>query len=440
MDAVDYLVVGAGVTGLAFANAIRAEAASSGRPEPSVLILEADATAGGYCKTVKRSGFVWDYSGHFFHFRHPEIEAWLRERMAGCEIRTVVKKANIWFEGREIDFPFQKNIHQLARPDFIDCLVSLYFREPATEPPRSFAEMVVQRFGRGIADRFLLPYNQKLYAADPGSLDPDAMGRFFPFADIDEIIRNMAPRPAAGEGDASYNASFTYPLGGAIEYITALLRDLPRDTLSYREPLVSIDLEARRARTPRREIAYRHVVSSVPLPALAAMCGLEPAPGALRWSKVLVFNLGFDRKGPEGVHWTYFPGPAISFYRVGYYDNIMGAERMSLYVEIGVAAGEAIDVESARRRVLADLETVGIIDGHELLDWHSVVLDPAYVHITGEGIAEAERLRGQLAAAGVHSAGRYGAWTYCSIEDNIVEARQLAAELALKEAPAPADS
>jgi NADH:ubiquinone oxidoreductase subunit 2 (subunit N) len=33
---------------------------------------------GGYCKTVKRDGFVWDYSGHFFHFKHPEIERWLR--------------------------------------------------------------------------------------------------------------------------------------------------------------------------------------------------------------------------------------------------------------------------------------------------------------------------------------------------------------------------
>ena len=31
-----------------------------------------------------------------------------------------------------------------------------------------------------------------------------------------------------------------------------------------------------------------------------------------------------------------------------------------------------------------------------------------------------------LALGGVHSIGRYGGWTYCSIEDNIVEARALA--------------
>jgi hypothetical protein len=32
-----------------------------------------------------------------------------------------------------------------------------------------------------------------------------------------------------------------------------------------------------------------------------------------------------------------------------------------------------------------------------------------------------------LAEHGVHSIGRYGGWTYCSIEDNIVEARALVA-------------
>ena len=31
----------------------------------------------------------------------------------------------------------------------------------------------------------------------------------------------------------------------------------------------------------------------------------------------------------------------------------------------------------------------------------------------------------ELRAAGVHAIGRYGGWTYCSIEDNIVEARAL---------------
>ena len=37
------------------------------------------------------------------------------------------------------------------------------------------------------------------------------------------------------------------------------------------------------------------------------------------------------------------------------------------------------------------------------------------------------RLTAHLATRGVHPVGRYGGWTYCSIEDNIVEARALVA-------------
>jgi hypothetical protein len=53
-------------------------------------------------------------------------------------------------------------------------------------------------------------------------------------------------------------------------------------------------------------------------------------------------------------------------------------------------------------------------------------MDPAYVHITRGSIAEHKRLEEQLAKAGVYSIGRYGGWTYCSIEDNIIEAKALA--------------
>jgi len=53
------------------------------------------------------------------------------------------------------------------------------------------------------------------------------------------------------------------------------------------------------------------------------------------------------------------------------------------------------------------------------------VMNPAYVHITQASMAEHARLADVLSGHGVFSIGRYGGWTYCSIEDNIVEARTL---------------
>jgi protoporphyrinogen oxidase len=423
------VVIGAGMSGLGFANWWRER-----RPGAEVVVLEAASEPGGYCRTVTRAGFVWDYSGHFFHFKEPAIEAWLRERMPGQEVRTVVKRSAIRYAGRDIDFPFQKNIHQLPHDEFLECLVELYFRPAGDGPPRSFGDMLVRRLGKGITDKFLRPYNEKLYATDLDRLDVDAMGRFFPHADIADIIANMRAKPA-GAGDGGYNATFTYPAGGAVQYVRALARDLPPGTIACDEPVTAIDLAAREVITPRRRLRFDRIVSSAPLPALARLCGIAHDAAVFSSNKVLVFNLGFDRKGRRDLHWMYFPDRSIAFYRVGWYDNILppaagAADRMSLYIEIGATSDATFDVDALRQRVLADLRREAIVTDHQLVADHHVVLDPAYVHITQASLTETARLKALLAGHDVHSVGRYGGWTYCSIEDNLIETRALAHQLA----------
>ena len=423
MESIRHLIIGAGISGLATAAALR---------DPDYLVIEADPQIGGYCKTIKQDGFTWDYSGHFFHFKHPEIEAWLRERMKGQVVRTIDKLSFIAYGGREIDFPFQKNIHQLPQSEFIECLYDLYFarssdvkREAAHGPGEaSFEQMLVTRFGRGIAEKFLIPYNEKLYACDLRTLDEDAMGRFFPHADLTDIVRNMRVAD-----NRTYNATFTYPEGGAIEYVNALASAVVPGKIHLGERLVGIDLKSRVATTTRREIRYERMVTSVPCNQLLQMTSLPHDPSAFTWNKVLVFNLGFDKKGKAGRHWVYYPDRGVSFYRIGYYDNIFDTDRLSLYVELGYprdAKLDAAEIERLRGRVLEDLKKEGVISDHRLVSHHSVVMDPAYVHITRASIAEHARASRILRANGVYSIGRYGGWTYCSIEDNIVEARALA--------------
>ncbi|MGQ0506729.1 MAG: protoporphyrinogen/coproporphyrinogen oxidase [Myxococcaceae bacterium] len=415
MDSVKTLIVGAGMSGLA--------AAAFSKARGDCLVLERDAEMGGYCKTVKKAGFVWDYSGHFFHFKHPEIEAFLRQRMAGQNIRTVNKRSFISYGGKWIDFPFQKNIHQLPQDEFIDCLYDLYFARTGSTPlpETNFKEMLHARFGRSIAEKFLIPYNEKLYATDLARLDKDAMGRFFPHADLTDIIRNMK----AGTDTSSYNATFTYPEGGAIEYVKAIASELDPKQISLNEKLLSVELAGKVAKTTRRELRYERLISSMPFNRLLQIAQVKHDPSVFTWNQVLVFNLGFDRKAARDVHWLYFPARACSFYRVGYYDNIFDTDRLSLYVELGFPAGAAIDVPAMRERVLRDLKTQGVTTDHQLVAEHSVVMDPAYVHITQQSMAMQASLRKELAAQGVYSIGRYGGWTYCSIEDNIVEARAL---------------
>jgi protoporphyrinogen oxidase len=428
MESVKTLIVGAGVSGLATA------AALSDRSDRDLLVLEADAEIGGYCKTVQKSGFTWDYSGHFFHFKHKEIEAWLRARMQGQKIRDVAKRSFIHYKGKQIDFPFQKNIHQLPKDEFIDCIYDLYFARAPKEllgkyavkatDETNFKEMLYARFGRSIAEKFLIPYNEKLYATDLSSLDKDAMGRFFPHADLTDIIRNMKE-----PDNATYNATFTYPEGGAIQYVHALASAVATGSIALSEALVSIDTETKIAKTTKREIKFDRIVSSAPFPKLLEIAGQKFDPRIFSWNKVLVFNLGFDSKGDKEAHWVYFPDRDCVFYRIGYYDNIFDTDRMSLYVEVGFSKDAKVDVEAMRARVLEDLKKNGVVTTQKLVASHSVVMDPAYVHITQASMAEHARRSEELAAKGVHAIGRYGGWKYCSIEDNIVEARELVASL-----------
>ncbi len=415
-DSVEYLVVGAGVTGLAFANFLPKGA--------DWQVVEQLDEPGGYCRTIHQDGFVWDFSGHFFHFRHADVERYLRDRMPEGEVSTIAKSSSVLYADRRIDFPFQKNIHQLPMDDFLDCLHDLYFRQGDAEAAESFEEMLQAKLGKGIVERFLRPYNEKLYACPLSHLDKDAMGRFFPHADIGDIIKNMRHPEAAG-----YNASFTYPRGGAIEYVKALLHDLATDRIHYEERLEAVDLQRRVARTNKRTIAFKHLISAAPFPRLLSMCDLDWDRSTYTWNKVLVFNLGFDQKGQEQDHWIYVPEPDKCFYRVGFYDNIFGTPRMSLYIEIGLTADAEVDPDAWLPQVLEDLGKCGIVTDHELVSHHSIVLDPAYVHLNRASRADFTARSAELDASGVHSIGRYGGWTYCSIEDNILEARELAGRL-----------
>lgn len=56
-------------------------------------------------------------------------------------------------------------------------------------------------------------------------------------------------------------------------------------------------------------------------------------------------------------------------------------------------------------------------------------MDPAYVHINKGSIHAVENIKKELGEQGIYSIGRYGSWTYCSIEDNIIESKNLAEKL-----------
>lgn len=409
------LIIGAGVSGLSYA----------AHTKNDYLIIEKSDAIGGYCKTIYSGDYVWDYSGHFFHFQHPEIKDYVLQNLSEDEILKVYKYTQIYYKGKMVDYPFQMNIHQLDQEEFIDCLYDLFSIEDNAEI-NSFKSMLYVKFGKSIAEKFLIPYNEKLYATDLNTLDVDAMGRFFPYANKEQIVKNFR-----NSQNNSYNAFFLYPKQGVIKVIESIASHIDKTKISFNEHLVSVDRNNKVAITNKREIHFDNLISTVPFPQLLEMSNVKFDANIYSWNKVLVFNLGFDKKGVEKRNnWIYFPDKEFVFYRVGFYDNIIGQDKMSLYVEVGFNKdAKKIDENWYLQKVLEDLRKAGFITNEKLVDYCTILMDPAYVHITKQSETDKIEKMKTLKKSDIYSIGRYGAWKYCSLEDNIFDAIELAKKL-----------
>lgn len=420
---VKYLIIGAGISGLTFANYAKGD----------YLIIEKENEVGGYCRTIKKKDYVWDYAGHFFHFSTDEFRKKFLDSVDPADIKYKNKDTKIIYKNALIDYPFQTNIHQLEKDEFIDCLYDLFHKEEK-EDYDNFLDMLYGRFGKSIVEKFLKPYNEKLYAVDLTMLDKDAMGRFFPYADIPAIIDNMK----ANKDSTSYNNTFLYPKNGAGSFIQILYDALDKSKVLLNHKVVKIDNAKKVAELDDgSKINYEYLINSSPLNDFLAYFEGEEfvnLRNSLSYNKVLVFNLGFNKKSKyTEEHWMYIPDKNVNFYRIGFYDNILDADKLSMYIEIGYGKDAVItkeDVDTQLRVTLENLLKLGIIDEDMKLEEHStIIMSPAYVHINTETEKKIQDFKDKEAKNNIYTIGRYGAWTYCSMEDCMIAAKKLAENL-----------
>ena len=290
--------------------------------------------------------------------------------------------------------------------------------------------MLYGKFGKSIVEKFLKPYNEKLYACDLNNLDKDAMGRFFPYANLNQIINNMKE-----ENNNSYNNTFLYPKNGAGSFLNKLYENLDKEKVELMNEIKKIDLKNKTVITKNDEVInYQYLINTSPLNNLLELIdNTEKLRENISYNKVLVFNLGFEKKSNFKEHWIYFPQKDINFYRVGFYDNILMSDKLSMYIEIGYEKKSKIsedDIKEQLNLTLQNLKKVGIVeDDNKLVDYSTIVMNPAYVHINSETNKEIKEFEKYLNDNSVYTIGRYGAWTYCSMEDCMISAKELAEKL-----------
>lgn len=422
MKKVKHIIIGGGISGLSAALFLNSS---------DTLIIEKEDTVGGYCKTTIRGEYVWDYAGHFYHFKTDEFRNWFTTEIPASQRVFNEKNTKIVLKNNFIDYPFQTNIHQLDKEDLISCICGLFGSKNNCVDNENFLSMLYRNYGEGIVNLFLRPYNEKLYACDLNSLDCDAMGRFFPAANKTQIIDSMQ-----GEKSKSYNDSFWYPKRGAQVFIDILLEkcralDLKINT---NEIVLKINLKEHKVYTTKDVYEYEFVVNTLPLNLFYPIVEGMPSQYNIDFSynKVLVFNMGFEKgissDSPyKDVHWIYVPEKKYNFYRVGFYNHILHMNKLSLYIEIGFNKCDEIDVRSELNKTIIGLKELGILDEkNKLVEYDTIVMSPAYIHISTQSQTMIKNYLEELKSYNAFSIGRYGSWRYCSMEDCMLQGEKIA--------------
>ena len=415
------LIIGAGLSGLSAAYFLENE---------DYLVLEKESTPGGYCRTIPNDDYVWDYAGHFYHFRTEKYRNLFLSMVEEDEIIRQKKNTKIYYNGKLIDYPFQTNIHQLDKEEFIECLHDLYFREESDDYA-DFLSMLYAKFGKSITEKFLRPYNEKLYATDLHNLDKDAMGRFFPYADFEQVMKSME-----NITKKTYNDEFMYLKKGTGYFIDKLYGSLDKTKIKLNTRVKSINVSNKTVETTDgQKIHYENLINTAPYNEFLKLLSdksFTTLSDELSYNKVLVLNLGFDKPSPKYTqeHWVYFPDKQLNFYRIGFYNNILGQEKLSVYIEIGFPKDiTEINTEKELANALDGMKKVGIIDDEmQLVDKNILIMSPAYVHISTRESKLVDEMLAELEKDNIYSLGRYGRWTYNCMEDCV----QLADELAEK--------
>ena len=460
----DTIVLGAGPTGLAAAYHL-------GRGS---LLIERQATVGGWCRSIVDNGFTFDYAGHIMFSADPYVLK-LYELLLSDNLHWQNREAWIYSKNVYTRYPFQGALFGLPPEVLKECLVGAIEarfgplkkenrRAVATaatqslsatgaassaasalvteaRPPQNFEEFIYKVWGAGVAKHFAIPYNRKLWAVPLNEMETSWLGGRVPMPDLEEMIDGALQPVAKPMGP---NARFGYPLRGGFQALMNGFLPLLEGELQLNADVVAVS-PSRRTVTLADGKSYRFetLISTLPLPKLVEALGEEApefvrvAARALRHVSVRCVNLGVGREAITDKHWIYYPEATV-FHRIfvqgnaSPYCNPPGGFGLTCEITYSEYKPLPCDGEALIRRCIDDCVRVGMIGADDpILAANQVDMPYAYVVYDHARAANVQTIRSWLADARILLAGRYSEWEYYN-SDHAFVAGKKAAERALE--------
>jgi|GEM_PF-2198149 len=410
-DSMSVFVIGAGVSGLAFAKAY-----------PGAQVLEALSSVGGKAAsfTVDTSAgpFRFDIGGHWFHHQHsPDV----LKLLSGLSLLKHERQAYVLIDGQLYSFPIQNSYKQLPNETLIAAIDAELLNSQSRErEPRHYDELLLHTYGRTLYEMFFRDYNKKMYGVT--DLSAILIGKY-------DAVRNVPLHNKKG-----YNSEFYYPAdnSGAMGIPSHLSKGL---SISYNCPVQSIHLKSKTLRIHDKIVKWDKLISTIPLTALVKMIvDFDPAmlelSCQLEASKGFILNIGIKKtSNHHKIDWVYIPSLNYHFHRVGFYSHVQPlaapAGYDAMYVECSpLFFSNKLEAHSLIPIVIQELITLGFIAKEEdVATVNPVYLEHNYCLPNPEVTSF---INGYLNEHDLFSIGRYGSWHWSGQYDDMQQAIQLA--------------
>ncbi|MGA2213972.1 MAG: NAD(P)-binding protein, partial [Bryobacteraceae bacterium] len=145
-------ILGGGLAGLTIAAHL----------EHDCEVLEKETRGGGHCQTVQEQGFTYDAGGpHIIFSRNQEMVDYMVS-LLGDNVHRARRNNKIFYKGRYVKYPFENGLFDLDPQDRFECLYH-YIQNDYPPPRTNFKEWIYHQFGKGLAEKYLIPYNEKIW-------------------------------------------------------------------------------------------------------------------------------------------------------------------------------------------------------------------------------------------------------------------------------------
>jgi len=421
----DTIILGGGLSGLSVAHYLGGKC----------LVLEAENIPGGLCRSFNKEGFTYDIGGHILFSKNrlllDEITGWLGENVARKR-----RNNQIRYRDRFVKYPFENGLSALDREDVYECLISFLNRPDLI--PKNLEEWCYTRFGRGIAEKYLIPYNRKIWKRDLKELSLLWVDRI-PDPSREDIVKSALGIETEGY---VHQLNFFYPRQGGIQaLIQSLLSQLPEVQTGFRVKKTIKKANGWEVSDGERLIEGKRIISTIPI--FDLINSLENVPDEVRsalkrlqYNSVIVVMIGVDHEGLTGRTALYIPDTDILAHRVCYLKELSSRNapegRSHLIAEITVPPGDPLlESEDSKliERVAADLKDICGFSEDDIIASDVKRMEYAYVVYDLDYEKNTGIIYDYLDNLGIHYAGRFGSFKYINMDACVDMSRQLANSL-----------